>query len=237
MSFGQSISLQQRSDANEVTGALDPEGTEQRAQHAENACCAFCVCDEFRISFSFVRNFSPETLPVLSLNADRHTVYEDLLRRYLPALRRLARSYSRGNAEQEDLLQEIAIALWKAFPQFRGDCSERTWLYRIAHNTAFRFVANRRRRLGREENTAPPELPADSMTPEAIVIEEQQRVRLWAFLDELPLPDRQILTLHLEGLSAAEIEVVTGITAGSIATRLTRMRKRLLLRVRKEELV
>jgi DNA-directed RNA polymerase specialized sigma24 family protein len=75
------------------------------------------------------------------------------------------------------------------------------------------------------------------MTPEAIVIEEQQRVRLWAFLDELPLPDRQILTLHLEGLSAAEIEVVTGITAGSIATRLTRMRKRLLLRVRKEELV
>ena len=171
------------------------------------------------------------------MNSDRHTVYEDLLRHYLPALRRLARSYSRENAEQEDLLQEIAIALWNAFPKFRGDSSERTWLYRIAHNTAFRFVTNRRRRLRREENTAPKDLPIDSATPEGIVIEEQQRVRLWAFLEELALPDRQILTLHLEGLSAAEIEAVTGIRAGNIATRLTRMRKKLLLRVRREELV
>jgi RNA polymerase sigma factor (sigma-70 family) len=154
---------------------------------------------------------------------------------YLPALRRLARSYSRENAEQEDLLQEIAIALWKAFPQFRGDCSER--IYRIAHNTAFRFVTNRRRRLGPEENTAPKDLPTDSATPEVIVIEEQQRVRLWAFLEELALPDRQILTLHLEGLSAAEIEAISGIRASNIPTRLTRMRKKLLLRVRGEELV
>jgi DNA-directed RNA polymerase specialized sigma24 family protein len=76
-----------------------------------------------------------------------------------------------------------------------------------------------------------------SATPEGIVIEEQQRVRLWAFLEELVLPDRQILTLHLEGLSAVEIEAVTGIRAGNIATRLTRMRKKLLLRVRQEELV
>jgi RNA polymerase sigma factor (sigma-70 family) len=58
-------------------------------------------------------------------NADRRTNYEDLLRRYLPALRRLARSYAREAAEQEDLLQEIALGLWTALPQFRGDANPR----------------------------------------------------------------------------------------------------------------
>ena len=40
---------------------------------------------------------------------DWRTTYEDLLLRYLPALRRLARSYVRDPGEQEDLLQEIAL--------------------------------------------------------------------------------------------------------------------------------
>jgi RNA polymerase sigma factor (sigma-70 family) len=67
---------------------------------------------------------------------DRRTADEDLLLRYLPALRRLGWSYARETAEQEDLLQEIALALWTALPQFRGDASKGTWLYRIANNTA-----------------------------------------------------------------------------------------------------
>ena len=72
-------------------------------------------------------------------NAQQQT-YEDLLRWYLPALRRLARAYTHEIREQEDLLQEISLALWTALPRFRGDASERTWVYRVAHNTAIRFV-------------------------------------------------------------------------------------------------
>src|SRR5947207_202946 len=72
-------------------------------------------------------------------NADRRRTFEVLLRTYLPALRRLARAYAREAAEQEDLLQEIAMGLWTALPHFRGDASERTWLYRVAHNTAISF--------------------------------------------------------------------------------------------------
>ena len=69
-------------------------------------------------------------------DADRQRAFEQLMRTYLPALRRLARSYTRGPAEQEDLLQEIALGLWMALPQFRGEASERTWLYRVALNVA-----------------------------------------------------------------------------------------------------
>ena len=83
-------------------------------------------------------------------NADRKD-YDDLLRRYLPALRRLTASYLSTTYERDDLLQEIALGLWTALPRFRGEASERTWLYRIAHNTAISFVTRRKRQTDREQ--------------------------------------------------------------------------------------
>ena len=131
-------------------------------------------------------------------------------------------------------MQEIALGLWTALPQFRGDASERTWLYRVAHNTAISFVTGRKRRAQRERGGTPPDLPTPSMDPESAVIDDQQRARLWAAVEALPLTDRQIVVLHFEGLSAVEIEAVTGLSAGNVATRLTRARQKLVARVRAE---
>lgn len=93
-------------------------------------------------------------------NPALRTAYEDLLRRYLAALRRLAGSYTSTNEEREDLLQDIAMALWTALPRFRGDASERTWLYRVAHNTAISFVAGNRRRTFNSHGDDPIDTPA-----------------------------------------------------------------------------
>jgi RNA polymerase sigma-70 factor (ECF subfamily) len=165
-------------------------------------------------------------------NAQQRAVYEDLLRRYLPALRRLAWSYARDQAE--DLLQEIALGLWTALPRFRRDSSERTWLYRVAHNTAISFMATSHRRAKREQGGDPPDMPGPAASPESSAIEEQRRVKLRAAVEELPIVDRQIVVLHLEGLSAAEIEAVTGLSAGNVAVRLTRARQKLTDRIRGE---
>jgi len=167
-------------------------------------------------------------------NADRRA-YEDLLRRYLPALRRLTWSYTRESGEQDDLLQEIALGLWTALPRFRGEASERTWLYRVAHNTAISFVARRKRQIDREQGEMPPEVAAPSLSPESSMIEDQRRARLSGAVQELQLSDRQIVVLHFEGLSAAEIADVTGLSAGNVATRLTRIRQKLSARMRGEE--
>lgn len=164
--------------------------------------------------------------------ADHREAYEDLLRRYVTPLRRLAWSYVHDPAGRDDLFQEIAMALWTALPRFRGDSSERTWVYRVAHNTALSFAASRRRRDGREQPAALEREPVAPAHQEGEAIERQQRERLWAAVQELALAERQVVVLHLEGLSAAEIEAITGVSAGAVATRLTRIRQKLAARLR-----
>jgi RNA polymerase sigma-70 factor (ECF subfamily) len=159
--------------------------------------------------------------------------YEDLLKRHVAALRRLAWSYARDGGE--DLFQEVAMALWTALPRFRGDSSERTWVYRIAHNTAISFISSGRRRAHREVVDNAPYEPASAASVEADLIERERRAGMWRAVHALPILDRQIITMHLEGLSAAEVSLVTGVSAIAIATRLTRIRQRLITQIRGTE--
>src|ERR1019366_370354 len=69
---------------------------------------------------------------------------------YGPALQRLARGTEADEARQQDLVQEILVALWQALPSFEGRSSMRTWVYRVAHNVAASHVVKRQRdRLAR----------------------------------------------------------------------------------------
>ncbi len=156
----------------------------------------------------------------------------ELFEAYQPALRRLVSAYVNNPADREDLLQEIAAGIWKSLPVFRGESSERTWLYRIAHNIAIRGSSQVRARSAREpliEGSF--DRATGSSSAEDVLLADEKRRALVNAIRELPLVERQIVTLHLEGLSAAEIEEVTGFSAGAVATRLTRIRQKLIERV------
>src|SRR5215831_11730601 len=67
---------------------------------------------------------------------DQDERYAEAVRQFGPALERLACGYERDRDKRRDLLQEIHIALWRSLARFDGRCSLRTWVYRVAHNTA-----------------------------------------------------------------------------------------------------
>ncbi|MCS7026704.1 MAG: RNA polymerase sigma factor [Bryobacteraceae bacterium] len=160
---------------------------------------------------------------------------EELLVRYAPALRRLARSYTRDPYRGDDLFQDIVLEIWKAMPRFRGDCSERTWVYRIAHNTALSYLTSERKRQEREHNETCRSEPSARATQEQNVLHRERQQILWRTVSELPLAERQLVTLYLEGLSLPEIEQVTGLRQGNIATRLSRIRQKLAAYLREKE--
>lgn len=151
--------------------------------------------------------------------------FERLVREYGAALSRLALSYERDPQEREDLLQEILFALWRALPTFRGECSERTFVYRVAHNRA--LTHRRRRRTPNEAMDNAAAVADPRADPAERAVAAQRVEHLQDAIRRLPQTYRQVVMLRLEDLSNAEIADVLGVTENTIAIRLTRARKAL----------
>ena len=140
-------------------------------------------------------------------------------------LTRLAGSYASNRSDRDDLLQEIAIALWRALPSFRGECAERTFLFRIAHNRCITHLSKKRDTVSLDDAGIDPEDPQASS--EAIVADEQQRKRFVQALRGLPVIHREVLVLFLEGMDYGEIAAVVGISQSNVGVRLNRARQQL----------
>lgn len=155
----------------------------------------------------------------MSPESDCKQQFADLMEAYAGPIQRLCAAYAASAADREDLFQDIFLAVWRALPAFRGDASARTWLYRIAHNVALTWQTRDRRRRTRE--TAMDEAVQPSASTDL------RRVALNQAIAAMTPADRTLTLLWLEGLSAAEIEDVTGVKAATVAVRLSRIRKQL----------
>ena len=60
--------------------------------------------------------------------------FDALVAEHGPAIRRVAASYEHDPGLAEDLTQDMLVAIWRAWPRFRGEASPRTFVLRIAHN-------------------------------------------------------------------------------------------------------
>lgn len=173
---------------------------------------------------------------VVSQESDRTDVFLRLIQQFEPALRRLAGAYFDREADRADLFQEIALALWQAIPSFRRESSERTWLYRIAHNVAISSSVKTHRQAKREEFLSEDfEHPSAAAGAEEGLLLGEKRRALVDSIRRLAAADRQIILLHLEGLRYAEIEEVSGLSETAVATRLSRIRAKLKEEIRKRE--
>lgn len=147
-----------------------------------------------------------------------------------PALERLARGYEANPEARRDLVQDIHLAVWKSLALFDGRCAVRTWVYRVAHNTAVDHVQRARRWRGEAGATLEElERLPDTDNPEAAAGDRQALGRLMALIQALGPPDRQVALLYLEDLDAAAIGEITGLSAGAVAVRIHRL-KALLVR-------
>jgi RNA polymerase sigma-70 factor, ECF subfamily len=151
---------------------------------------------------------------------------EECLQMHGPALWRVIASYAPAGAERDDLAQEVMLAIWKALPRFRGESSPRTFLLRIAHNRCLSHAWQRARRpAGGDAELL--HLPDPRPALDEQLVRQQRAERFLAHVRILPLGQRQVLTLALEGLSHAEIAEVVGITPQNVAVRLGRAREAL----------
>jgi RNA polymerase sigma-70 factor (ECF subfamily) len=140
--------------------------------------------------------------------------------------------------EAQDLAQEVFLKVFRTLPQFRGQSTLRTWIYRIVVNQASNRQRWWRRRkksqqVALEEHAATHGELADVRNfamPDRVLQQREVAGRVWQALDALPFDQRAVIVLReIDGLSYEEIATSLDVAVGTVKSRLARARESLRL--------
>lgn len=149
----------------------------------------------------------------------------DIFEKHIGIIIKIARVYTKVAQDREDLMNDIALELWKSFKNFNGDAKISTWMYRVALNTSMNFKRKRKHEsLFFSLNDYPKEeystwLIEPDPSPESDL--------LYRCIDELNEINKAIILLYLDGKSHDEIADITGISKTNVGTRIGRIKEQL----------
>lgn len=160
------------------------------------------------------------------MTADQHAAFLGHLDRHKTLLYKVANAYCPRREDRSDLIQDIVLELWRAWPRYDGRAAVSTWMYRIAVNLAISVFRGENRRI---RDALPIEdfgmdLAAADRVLEADSDDLRSLHQLISRLDEV---NRALILLYLEGYAQDEIAEMLGISASNVATRIHRIKQRL----------
>jgi RNA polymerase sigma-70 factor (ECF subfamily) len=160
--------------------------------------------------------------------ADVYNRFHEPLDRYLERLV--------GRNEAEDLAQEVFLKINKGLPDFEGQSSLSTWVYRIATNAAVDRMKSRsyretRETVALEEISGAPEhrcVEEASLSAEREAIRSEMTRCIQEFVGRLPADYRAVILLsEMKELRNRQIAAILGISLDAVKIRLHRARARL----------
>lgn len=170
--------------------------------------------------------------------------FELLVIKYQRRIERLIGRMVRDTNLVEDIAQETFIRAYRALHQFRGDAQFYTWLYRIAVNTAKRFLLKLKndpavfqgslQSIDEDDETFQRRSePSTDETPESVLAAKEIGLAVNAALEALPDDLKQALTLReMDGLSYEEIADVMNCPLGTVRSRIFRAREAVSARIK-----
>ena len=135
-------------------------------------------------------------------------------------------------AYAEDLVQDTFVKAFRSSDRYTPGTILKAWLYTILHNTWRNRVRDAARHTVDvdsarvEEAASLPDGPAETDTPERILLRETLDAELQAALDGLPAAFREAVWLRdVEEFSYAEIAEMLGVPIGTVMSRISRGRR------------
>lgn len=152
---------------------------------------------------------------------------EMVIRKYREPLYFHARYIVKDHQEAYDVVQEVFIKAMREQRLFNEEFKIKAWLFRVTSNLCFNQVRNRKRRGAILDTMMKPEaFGADQIET---IFAGEQRGEVMAALDKLSEDHKEILILrYYDDLSYAEIAEVLQVKLGTVMSRLSRARVRLL---------
>ncbi|HCE55787.1 MAG: sigma-70 family RNA polymerase sigma factor [Lutibacter sp.] len=139
-------------------------------------------------------------------------------------IHKVCRIYTSNQDAHNDLFQEIAIQLWKAYPKFRGESKLSTWMYRIGLNTAITLYRKSKRSIVTQDfDSVLYRIESTSYDD----TEEEQLKLMYKAIQQLNDIDKALIFLYLEDVNYKEIAETMGITEVNARVRMNRIKTRL----------
>jgi len=193
---------------------------------------------------------SPDTdfqLVQRTLEGDQRA-FEMLVVKYQRRVERLIGRMVRDTDLVQDIAQETFIRAYRALGQFRGEAQFYTWLYRIAVNTAKKFLVDLRRdptvsmsalqRDGDDDETSGVEHAlnaqvSDAETPEAVLASKEIAEAVHAAMEALPKELGQAIAMReIDGMSYEDIAQALDCPIGTVRSRIFRAREAISTRIK-----
>lgn len=127
-----------------------------------------------------------------------------------------------------DMFQDIACALWEAWPSYKADSSIDTWVHSVALHTA---VSQLRGRAKMPQFVALEDWMYDSIADEAAT----QGIDHYALVQRLSPKQRALVLLRLQGKSYREMGQILGLSEDAAKQHLFRIRQKLDTMKQKEQ--
>lgn len=140
--------------------------------------------------------------------ARREAYFRTAIDEFGPVLDRVAAGYEADADKRLDLRQEIHLRLWRSLDVFDGRCSLKTWILRVAHNTAVSYVTREKRWRSRFVSIEELEMQADESqkASSAAALDRKRALdQLYGLIHGLKPIDRQVILSWLEDLDASSI--------------------------------
>ena len=167
-----------------------------------------------------------------ALNGDM-SAFEELIIQYEKKVYNVALRVLKNPDDAMDISQEVFIKIYKNLDKFDGKASFSTWLYRITTNTCIDELRKRKGKetysidndIENEEGSYKREFVDNSPTPEEQTIIKESGNEIIKAMENLSDEHRTIITLRdIEGLSYNEIADITGVSIGTVKSRISRAR-------------
>lgn len=156
--------------------------------------------------------------------------FDDLIVKYRQRIWAVIYHMTANREDASDLAQDVFIKAFQAINRFQGQSTFFTWLYRIAVNATLNHLQKSRLRrffslekIRDEEGVTDlvdrlPD-PGNSSDRAACLAELQQKLN--EAMQKLSIKHRTVVTLHeIDGLSHEEIAEITGVSVGTVRSRL-----------------
>lgn len=143
---------------------------------------------------------------------------------------KVIRSYADTEGDRNDLFQEIAIQLYKSVPNFKGNSSVVTWMYRIALNTAIKWISKEKKHTKHHQSLST-DAPIIASTYDTDY--DEKVAWLYTTIKTFDEVERSLTLLLLDGYSYKEIAEITGVTESNVGVKIHRIKKKLMVEAEK----